>query len=438
MPDPTSIRLILTIAGCAMTVLVVFRPALGVTAYLIIMVVRPGIFFPALGAVRIELLVGVGLLAYGLFSGRLPRLTSRDAINKSMFLVVGVMLLSMVQAIDFSNSLDWMIEFGKIVAFYIMVVTMLNSRGDIKMFLWVFGLLTALLAYNAIYNFHTGIVVEATEGGRVAYSAADGMGAGHVALANLTLQGMPFLWYLGVSNKRNLVKGIGLFLFVVCLYGVVISGSRGGFVGIVALAACLTYFSSRRLAMCIGGALIFLAIPLFATSGYMDYVSSIIGGSDVSGSSRIIGLRNGIEMMIKRPILGVGPGCYPVARSAWFGWGLWAHNHYGELIGELGIIGTIVWFDFLKKYFKRAWRFARDENGDPAVRPLSLAVVVATIVRLVLGMGTHSVYIFFWYMMAAVMVVLERGSEPIASNSKAESSQETRIPIGDPGRPSPG
>lgn len=408
MPDPDTIRLVLTILAGILLAGTILRPAFGVTAYLIIMVTRPGLFYPTLGDMRIELLVGIGILTYMVFSGGIGRLTFTDPVNKSMFLLLGVMLLSMVQALDFTVSLNWMIEFGKVFAFYMMAATMLNSKEDIQIFLWSFGLLTALLAYNAIYNFNAGIVVEALGGDRVTYATADGMGAGHVALANLTLQGMPFLWYLGVCNRRFLLKGIGFFLFGLCLYGIVISGSRGGFVGMVALAAGLTYFSQRRKMMVMGGVLLFLTIPFFAASGYMNYIESIIGLSDVSGSSRITGLRNGIEMMINRPILGVGPGCYPVARRQWFGWGLWAHNHYGELIGELGIIGTIIWFGFLKGYFGRAWRFVKDREGDPELRPVFLAVVLSTIVRLVLGMGSHSLYIFFWYMIGGIVVAINR------------------------------
>jgi O-antigen ligase len=95
-------------------------------------------------------------------------------------------------------------------------------------------------------------------------------------------------------------------------------------------------------------------------------------------------------------------------------------------MGELGIIGTVVWFVFLKSYFMRAWQFIRKEEADSALRNLCLAVLVATIVRLVIGMATHSVYIFFWYMMAGVVVVLVG----INSNLRGkEQFQERRIRV---------
>jgi O-antigen ligase len=134
----------------------------------------------------------------------------------------------------------------------------------------------------------------------------------------------------------------------------------------------------------------------------------VIGSADVSGGSRMTGLRHGFEMLIRRPILGVGPGCYPLARKAWFGWSLWAHNHYGELMGDLGIIGTVVWFKFLIAYLRRTLTHAKLPGGLELVPAIMTAILVATIVRLVVGMGSHSVYIFFWYMLAAIVIVVVR------------------------------
>lgn len=228
-----------------------------------------------------------------------------------------------------------------------------------------------------------------------------------MALANMILQAMPIMWYLAIANKSRLLKLIGFTMFTLMLYGVVISGSRGGFIGLIALAACVVFFAKHRL-LAIGGVLIILLIlPSFSGKGYLDYVSRVLTPDIVDRDGRIGGLISGFEMMIKRPILGVGPGCYPVARKAWFGWGLWAHNHYGELMGDLGIIGVWAWFGFLIAYMKKAIKLRRIDTGTASSAILT-GVIVSTIVRLVLGMGTHSVYTFFWYMVAGIVAVQMR------------------------------
>lgn len=387
------------------------RPFYGVISYLIIMMVRPGLFFPVLGRLRAELLGGIIILIVIVLSpGRMERIQVRnDPICKWMFLLVGIMTLSMLQAFDFATSWDRMYEFYRVFAFFLMIITLIDSEKDAELLLLIFGLLTVVIAYDAIYNYMTGNII--TDRIQADFAvASQGMGSGHVALANIILQGIPFIWYLAVCNKTKLLRPAGIFFFLICLYGVIISASRGGFVGLVVLSISLAAFSAHRALMIFGTVVLFLFLPMFGTSGYMDYMNTMLnfGNYDVSSSSRIDGLIHGVSMVIKRPLLGVGPGCYPLARKAWFHWGLWSHNHYGQLLGELGLIGVVVWFAFLKSYLRKAWDFIKSPEGDSRIRNISCAILVATVVRLVLGMGSHSVYIFFWYMLGGIIVALAR------------------------------
>jgi putative inorganic carbon (hco3(-)) transporter len=419
MPNPDIIRLILTIFAIVFLVGMVIRPFYGLLSYLLIMMVRPGAFYPALKAFRIELLAGIlVLVVIALSSDRLKRLQIReDPIIKWMFILFGIMLLSMLQAMDFKYSWDWMWEFAKVFAFFIMIVTLPDSKKDVQLFLWVFGIATCMMSYDAIYNFLTGNVIERIGDVGTDYAVTSGgMGSGHVALANITLQAIPFLWYLGVMNKNLTLKLGGAILFAISLYAVIISGSRGGFVGLLSLLVCLSLFSKRKVIMALLGVALLLSIALVAGTKYLAYMETT---KQYSSSSRMSGLRNGIEMMIKRPVLGVGPGCYPIARKAWFGWGLWAHNLYGELMGDLGALGTAAWFMFLYSYWKPSWRFIKQTGADPDDRNLFTAVLVATIVRLVVGMGSHSVYIFFWYMVAGVVISVSRFQGSIQSKEIA-------------------
>lgn len=434
MISPEHIRLLLVIASLLMTVGMVIRPFFGVLGYLIIMVSRPGLYYPALGAMRIELVVGLIIIAVMFFSkGKLQRAApARSEINKYTLMLFGVMGVSMIQAFDFTYSKDWMVEFAKVGIFFMMIVTLAENEKDVKTLMWIFGILMTYIAYQAVYNYHAGFIVESISGDRLDYAKADqGMGSGHVALANLTLQGMPFIWYFTWQTRKTILKAFGILMLLVCFYGVVISGSRGGFVGLVAFYVCLFYLSKKKLLVGAAGLVGAMLLPLLGGEGYMEYMDTILGlftgGSDVSGSSRITGLRHGFEMLLRRPLLGVGPGCYPLARRAWFGWGLWAHNHYGELMGDLGVIGTIVWFKFLIAYLRRSLSFVKNSENGSSLQALALSIVVATIVRLTVGMGSHSVYIFFWYMLAAVVIVLERVA--VIETEKEKPVQEKKKPI---------
>ena len=121
-------------------------------------------------------------------------------------------------------------------------------------------------------------------------------------------------------------------------------------------------------------------------------------------------------MLIKRPILGAGIGNYPVARRQWFGWNLWAHNHYGELFGELGLLGTAAWFWFLTTIFSniRATRRQLGNGGEHTVwiRAAADAMEISLWVRLLLGMYNHSLTAYYWYLIAGLSVAMLRLASP--------------------------
>jgi len=189
------------------------------------------------------------------------------------------------------------------------------------------------------------------------------------------------------------------------------TGSRGGFIGLVSLGLFIVLLSKNK-----GKAILTLSLigaitaPFLANTLIARYQTILqLGGSGVSANSRIVGFYHGIAMLIRRPILGVGIGAYPIARKDWFNWSLWAHNHYGQLFGELGILGTATWglMVYYTIRYARSLRLRIDSlSGDNSYKLLyytSYAIEVSTYSRLVLGMTTHSLHIPFWYINAALI-----------------------------------
>ena len=150
---------------------------------------------------------------------------------------------------------------------------------------------------------------------------------------------------------------------------------------------------------------------------YLSWMSTILelGSSDVSAHSRLDGLRNGIEMCIRRPVLGVGVGCFAMARKAWFGWGVWAHNLYGEIFGEVGLVGAASWFFLIYLCFKEIKKIrnfvSQNLNVNPVYQYIADACWATLIVRLILGMTTHCMYIYIWYFIASILVVTSKSLE---------------------------
>ncbi|MDY6838671.1 MAG: O-antigen ligase family protein [Thermodesulfobacteriota bacterium] len=371
---------------------------------------KPGLHFPIIAKLRLELIVAIYSIIAILLTAKKDTLLSarRSLTMRYMFFYLIVLLLSFIQAVDIKTSWDRMyIWILPNILLVILVLLYCTNRPQLNLFLWIFAILTAYLAYDPFYRF----VLEgkAVSAYGIEYAVADkGIASGHVSLAHYLLQGMPFLWYLSLSLKNNWLKSAGLSLFVFCMIGVAISGSRGGMVGIVVMFLLISLFSQRRLLLFTLFALFLSAILIGMGDEYLNHMRSIfeLGASDKSASSRIAGLISGIELMIKRPVLGVGPGCFPVARKAWLGWRLWAHNHYGELLGELGILGAVSWVLLAKQYILTTWEIRKSEYTELTLKAVATAIIVSTGIRLVVGMFDHSLHKFIWYMLAAVSVVL--------------------------------
>jgi O-antigen ligase len=101
-----------------------------------------------------------------------------------------------------------------------------------------------------------------------------------------------------------------------------------------------------------------------------------------------------------------------------------SHNIYGQLIGELGIPGTIVWFLLIRQIFinliesKRKLKSLAMEKDF--LYTLSLGIQISLIVRLFISMASHGLYYFYWYVMAALSIAILKSVEDISKNKLEE------------------
>ncbi len=409
MPTPQTINIIALTVTFILLILMLKSKFYGLLAYTCISFTRPGIYFSFLGKIRFELIVALIVLTLIMLTkeGRNLLSLSRNPISRNLFIFFVVVIVSMIQSIDFSTAYNRTWEFAKVYAFFMMILSLVKTERELKFFLWGFAILMAWIGYEPIYNFFAGVVRERAE---FEYGVAStGRGSGHVALGIYLLQGLAFVWYLIILEKNSKIQLFGLLLLAIILAGIVISGSRGAIVGLVIAILAISYFSQNRILYLLGGAVIVIVALLSMGSGYLSYMSTILdlGKSDLSAESRLIGLINGIDILMKRPILGVGPGCYPVARKLWFGWGLWSHNIYGQLAGDLGLAGIFAWSLFVYSYLKKCFLIRKALDPSSWHFIIITAVIVSNFTCLILGFFAHMLYSHFWYMSAAIVIIIE-------------------------------
>jgi len=105
---------------------------------------------------------------------------------------------------------------------------------------------------------------------------------------------------------------------------------------------------------------------------------------------------HGIELWKRHPVTGVGPGAFGQATGS----GFQAHNLYGQVLGELGTPGAlalgIVVFALIANGLESR-RLARHGGPDATfLRRVSTAVLVALLLLLLQGCGSHNLYRYNW------------------------------------------
>jgi O-antigen ligase len=392
------------------------KPKFLVYAYLIIMLFRPGQVSAFLGSIRFELLIVILIAIRILISGSLKKdFVWVQPLSKATFIFFGLALVSIIQSFDIISSYNYAYsQLFPLIVFFSTMLAFFEKEEDLRLLIYLYLIIIAYLAWLPIFNHFAGIGHERIGAG-IIHSTGETSGvAGHVALANVMTQSLPFAYFFLLKEKSYLKKAIASVLIGIYFLAVISSGSRGGFLGLIICIVLVAYKADRKFLT------LAIILPLFLTGmtivsrEYLEWMKTILdfGSSDLSASSRFDGLRHGVEMALRRPILGVGIGCYALARSAWMHWGIWAHNLYGELIGELGILGLVSWGWLIYLCFREIKRIKSFVNSRPDIDPFYRYLVDACwatlILRLIIGMTTHSLMAYIWYMIAGMLILISK------------------------------
>jgi O-antigen ligase len=218
--------------------------------------------------------------------------------------------------------------------------------------------------------------------------------------------GIPFAFYAlyqaNMSSKRRIFYCVVLVLLFV---GIVVTSSRGGFLGMVGGLLAIWWMGRNRfkmamyalIAMISAGGLLLSVIP----ENYIDDMQSI---NDTKNSTRIERFRTwevGWEMVKANPLKGVGAGnfsntvhLYQDRTSWWTGAekslsGRSSHSLYFQIMPELGPIGVLIYFYIMCVLPLRLLRITKQfDVTDPKqlqIRLFSQALIASMAVYAIAG-----------------------------------------------------
>lgn len=312
-----------------------------------------------------------------------------------------VMAVSISQATNFALSLKEMLKWGQMLFTYMVGVTLVRTRGDLRRLLII--LFVAVLAESAV-----GVAQTILHAGPSSFARG-----GFLRAAGTFDQPNPFAGYLNMTFPlavallayRVFPRGPLWLVVAATGGGILVSLSRGAELASICALVIMAAIALPRSRPLIGFGIIVLGIIIAA--GGIGLVPSTITNSlaeqfgvanvDVANPSpdnwavaeRLAHMESGLAMFADHPILGVGIGNYPAAYPKYRVADVWqnalghAHNFYINIAAEAGIIGFAAFAFLLVSALVicvRGYRRAK-RPFDRAVALGALGVVVTIVVH---------------------------------------------------------
>ncbi|MCI0563284.1 MAG: O-antigen ligase family protein [Nitrososphaera sp.] len=242
---------------------------------------------------------------------------------------------------------------------------------------------------------------------------------------------LPFSFCFFIYESQMKAKSLYLIASLLCVASTVVSASRGGFVGLVAVLFVIWLASPRKvLSLVLVGALA-SAIYTVADESYWKDVESISDPKESTAKQRLDSWQAGWDMFKDNP-LGVGPANFavrfPEYQPASFQRGMWgreAHSLWLTLLPELGIPGALLYLSLLRANV-RDLRYLRNLSTASDTHRFAYFLSLAFMASLVgyFASGTFLSVLYYphyWYLTAMIVVTRKIIDSTYTSKSGARS-----------------
>ena len=405
---------------------------IGLFTFTVVLYFRPYELMPALSsftsmafAIAVPTL-GIFLITQFMLEGNL---TTRTREINLVLLLVGTALLSIPLALNRGEAWD---EFNgtfiKAVLMFIVMVNAVRSERRLRALLWLALAISCFLAVNAISDYRAGRLNDMGE--RVA-GAVGGMfgNPNDMALHLVTMVPIAVVFFL--VRRNPLAKLLYAICAVLLVAGIVVSFSRGGFLGLVGAGGVLAWKLGRRHKLAVGLSVV-LAIGAFVALASGDYgarVSTITSvSSDLTGSSsqRQAILIRSIQVSLRHPLFGVGMGNFHIVSIH----ELVSHNAFTQVSADLGLTALVLYVWFIVAPLRALRRIERETFAARRTTRFyyyfAVGLQAALVGYMVSSFFASVAYNFYVYYLVGYAVCLRRLYEAAcAGEAQAASAQAT-------------
>lgn len=381
--------------------------------FTIVLYGRPAEFYPSVWTNSLALIVGiVTLLFFAATQVTLEgNLTTRPPEVNLVLLFMLTGLLSIPLAID--PAIAWSefsATFVRGILIFVVMINVVRTEARLKALLFLSVVTALVLSVQAINDYRLGLMT--VEGYRAAGRGTGIFGnTNDMALHLVTMLPISVAFFFGA--RKPLRKAVHVACAAMMIFGILLSYSRGAFIGVL---VAFVFFSLRIgsrskfeiavLLFAVSGAMI-----LLAPSGYGDRLLSIVmPGLDANGSAdtRRGELFRSIYVALRHPLLGIGMGNYQPNMSYK---GLVTHNSYTQVASEMGMTALVLYTIFIVTPLRKLSSIARDTfavREDSHFYYLALGLQASLLVYMVSSFFLSVAYAWNVYYLVGYAVCFRR------------------------------
>ncbi|HLL74051.1 MAG TPA: O-antigen ligase family protein [Pyrinomonadaceae bacterium] len=319
--------------------------------------------------------------------------------------------------------------FSKALLMFVVTVNVVRTERRLVWMLLLAVAVSCMLGWNAVADYRSGRLLVA--GSRIE-GAVGGMfgNPNDMALHLVTI--LPVAVALCLRTRNPLAKIAYVVAAGLMLAGVVVSFSRGGFLGLVGMTAVLAWKLGRRHRLAVFAALIIgtLAFVALAPGDYGGRLSTIVNTSrDLTGSasSRWELLLISLKVSAANPLFGIGMGNFHHV-------GLHnqvSHNAYTQVSAEMGLAALAFYVLFMVaplKSLRRVERETLESRRASRFYHLAVGLQAALVGYMICSFFASVAYQFYVYYLVGYAVCLRRLYEANAAAATAHAlADDARI-----------
>lgn len=374
-------------------------------AYLMVIFIRPQDWIPAMLAFPLaDMVIGAGLVTaiFNLLNKRQPIMVPQSYL---LILYLAVTFLSNAAHGNMPVAIDQFMFFLKRAATFLIFLLILNSPRRVKKTLDFFVFLSILLVFQGVYQSRMGLGVAGqplVQGNRICWV---GMWDGPNVLA-LVFVLAATITAADIIGQGSVFKKMGAVAEAIILsYGIYLTNSRGGFIGlIVGVFAVFIFKMKNKAKATVLGTVIALIFLIFLAPSRMGEIRG-----ETSAHERTWIWERGLSLLRENPVLGIGRGQFHAIYHEV------AHNNIVQDATEMGVSGLFLFLGIMYCSFKGLFLLQKMDYSESVKEWPELKALCQTLLA---GLAAFNITTFFitmnldilyiWWALCAVPLVITR------------------------------